>query len=343
VYIDEQENISDRQILNQLDILNRDFNLKNENLWLVPQAFIPFTTSTEIRFCLAAVGPDGQYTNGITRTLTSIQGIGNAFANEGRRRIHYQELGGQDAWDPTRYLNIWIGAMDGILGFGHFPGTAPFPEEDGIIIDPNYIGSTDLGGQTSQFDRGHTITHEMGHYLNVHHLWGPGSGSCETDDFVDDTPVQGGPYTGCPSHPRSSCGSEDMFMNFMDFTNDHCIAFFTPGQKQRMLATLSGPRLTITEQVTECNKISAETEKIEELYNTSYDPEQQVFIIHSNALLDSKTDVELFDVSGRLLQSSILDYQYSWVIQASGLPAGIYIILLKSAGRYDARKIFKPY
>ena len=88
----------------------------------------------------------------------------------------------------------------------------------------------------SPFDKGRTTTHEVGHYLNLRHIWG--DGRCNRDDFVSDTPTSDAPNYGCPSFPTTNCRSTDMTMNYMDYTNDACMNMFSVGQKTRMRGVL---------------------------------------------------------------------------------------------------------
>ncbi|HNL39730.1 MAG TPA: M43 family zinc metalloprotease [Saprospiraceae bacterium] len=239
VYNGSLENISDAQIQSQIDVLNNDYRLLNANASSIPAAFQPFAADVGLEFCLAGIDPQGQPTNGITRTATTWLNIGQIQAPDGSPRICYTALGGHDAWAPDQYLNIWVaGIGGGILGFGTLPGTAP-PEEEGVVIDPRYFGTTGLAALFPPHHLGRTATHEIGHYLGLFHIWGGNENVCNDDDEVDDTPVQRGPYFGCPAYPQYSCGNSVMFMNYMDYTDDACMSFFTLGQKARMWATLN--------------------------------------------------------------------------------------------------------
>ena len=235
-----EENISDEQILSQLDALNRDFQARND-LSIVPAGFRSRIANTEIAFCLAATGPDGQSSGGILRKQTQIRQIASHRTGD-RRTICYTELGGSDAWDPRYYLNIWIGSFGGLwVGEASVPGGLP-QSEDGIRIDPRYVGT--LGTATPPYHLGHSLTHEIGHYLGLQHLWGPANDNtdCTQDDGIADTPLQSKSYFGeCPQS-GFTCGTPDMTMNFMNWTNDACLAMFTPGQKQRMQEILKGVR-----------------------------------------------------------------------------------------------------
>jgi len=232
VWYDESENFTDLEIEAQIDALTADFRKLNNNTNLIPNPFKDLSADTEIEFCIANIDTNGVPRKGIIRKQTSLKNIGTP--TDGQLRICHTDLGGSDAWNPDEYVNIWVGQISPLAGRATFPGTAPSPFEDGVWIDPNAFGfiCTNSGG----LNLGRTLTHEMGHYFNLHHLWG--EGSCGSTDYVDDTPVQEKPSQGCPSHPKISCGSEDMFMNFMDYSNDECLAMFTKGQAERMLSVI---------------------------------------------------------------------------------------------------------
>mgnify|MGYP000067064432 CR=1 FL=1 len=220
VYNTSSENISDAQVLTQIDVLNDDFRRLNsdaDNTW--SQA-----ADTEIEFCMATIDPDGNATNGITRTATSKRSF---RTNDD---IKKSNKGGKDPWPAGDYLNIWVGDIsNGILGYAQFPGGNP--ATDGVVVDYLYFGT--IGTATAPFDLGRTGTHEVGHWLNLRHIWG--DGGCSVDDFVGDTPLSDGPNYGC-AEGHVSCGTTDMVQNYMDYSDDACMNLFTEGQKSRMLA-----------------------------------------------------------------------------------------------------------
>lgn len=218
-----QENLRDGQVLEQIEILNRDFNSENKDLRDVPEEFKPYIARKGIRFSLAAETPDGQPTSGITRHRTALEIVGTK-----------DELYGiAPAWDTERYLNIWVANTgDFLTGFGTYPGLVP-PERQGVVVHPKYVGYNN----SIRYNLGRVAVHEIGHYFGLDHTWGNDK-ACETDDGVEDTPLQQHSYKGCPAHPQATCGSDDMFMNFMDYVDDGCMVMFTQGQMERMLATL---------------------------------------------------------------------------------------------------------
>ncbi len=241
VHNTDGQNISDAQIQSQIDVINEDFRGLNAQFQNIQQNIWPQAADMEIEFFLATVDPDGNPTNGITRTQTNITSFGF------EETMKSTATGGQDPWDTSRYFNFWtVNLSGGLLGFAQFPGGTP--ETDGIVVGFNVFGSSaDDDGSfvlSPPFDRGRTATHEIGHFLNLRHIWG--DGPCGVDDFVDDTPEADSANGGCDIG-SSSCGSLDMVENYMDFSDDVCMGLFTEGQKNRMRATLEpgGPRSTL--------------------------------------------------------------------------------------------------
>jgi hypothetical protein len=220
IYNNSTENISDAQVLSQIDVLNEDFRRTNsdaDDTW--SQA-----TDSEIEFCMATSDPFGNATTGIVRTSTSVSAFGT------NDQMKFSSSGGADAWPTSDYLNIWVCDISGgILGYAQFPGGAA--STDGIVIDYQYFGT--VGTASAPFDLGRTATHEVGHWLNLRHIWG--DGSCSVDDFVSDTPTSNAANYGCDVG-SSACGSVDMVQNYMDYSDDACMNLYTVGQRNRMRA-----------------------------------------------------------------------------------------------------------
>ncbi len=158
------QNISDAQIFSQIDILNEDFRRKNEDTINTPSDFLQYASDCKINFCLARRDPNNNTTNGITRTYTN-----ETSFDITDKKIYYDSLGGKDAWNSEKYLNIWVANIDNLAGFSTFPGY-PFKEEDGVVVNYSYFGNT--GTASFPFNKGRTTTHEVGHWLNLIHIWG---------------------------------------------------------------------------------------------------------------------------------------------------------------------------
>jgi hypothetical protein len=185
---------------------------------------------------LATADPQGRATTGIVRKQT------NRNDWEMDDKIKFAAQGGDDAWDNRYYLNFWVGNLFNLLGYSSVPGGPA--EKDGVVIHVSAFGTVNTG---APYNLGRTAVHEVGHWLGLKHIWG--DAFCG-DDLVDDTPKQGNFTSGCPNGFRSSCSNGDMgdmYMNYMDYTNDACLNLFTNGQKQRMLSLFNtgGPRNSI--------------------------------------------------------------------------------------------------
>ena len=235
VYKTAAQNISDAQIHSQIDVLNEDFRKKNADVSTVPAVFQPLAADARIQFELATTDPDGNPTDGITRTSTSA----DSFTDDDQ--VKSSATGGADAWPADQYLNVWVCNLVPWLGYAQFPGGPA--STDGVVILHSAFGTT--GTAAAPFDLGRTTTHEVGHWLNLFHIWGDDSGGCAGTDLVADTPNQGGPNFGTPVFPTVSCSNGpngDMFMNFMDYVDDAVMVMFSYGQVTRMQSTLDGAR-----------------------------------------------------------------------------------------------------
>lgn len=226
LYNSTTQNISDAQILSQLQSLNNDYRRLNADASKVPVVFGGVAGDAKITFCLAKTDASGKPTTGIVRKFTTVQ---SWSTDDGMK---FSAQGGDNAWDPKRYLNIWVCNLFGrSLGYSSLPGSQS--DRDGVVIQYNAFGTT--GVLTVPFNKGRTLTHEIAHWLGLKHMWG--DGNCG-DDGIADTPPQQTFNNGCPSFPhKTSCSinsNGDMFMNFMDFTDDGCMNMFSKGQANKM-------------------------------------------------------------------------------------------------------------
>jgi hypothetical protein len=234
IYKNESEYVSVEQVMSQLEVLNQDFNRTNPDANLTPAQFQDVAADCNISFCLAQRTENNDTTSGITYTQTSVSSF-SLYDN----RIFQDSLGGKKIWNSSDYLNIYICDLTNALGFSSFPGGNP--NRDAVVVDFSNFGTIDVA---PPFNKGRTATHELGHWLDLYHIWG--GGNCSTDE-VDDTPSQETENYGCPTHPSPTCDNNgDMFQNYMDYTNDACMNLFTNGQKERMHATLNTERLGIS-------------------------------------------------------------------------------------------------
>jgi len=218
------ENISNAQIQSQIDVLNEDFAGTNADRTLLPSLFSSvFGGNTKIIFTWNS-------TTGLTRKSTKKT---SWSTNNDMKR---SSRGGIDPTSPTTKLNIWVCTIsNGILGYATFPGTSS--AIDGVVILNTAFGRT--GTVRAPFNKGRTTTHEVGHWLNLRHIWG--DATCGSDE-VGDTPTHNAPNYGCPAFPHlSTCAGTpvEMTMNYMDYSDDACMYMFSLGQVARMKATFA--------------------------------------------------------------------------------------------------------
>jgi hypothetical protein len=214
--------------------LNTDYNATNSDLRKVPSLFTPVIGKVGVRFVLA----------NIIRKATNVTSWGTDDA------MKKSNKGGINSTDPTHNLNLWVCNLgQNLLGYAQFPGGNS--ATDGVVILYSAFGSRAIyhqGTYIQTYDLGRTASHEVGHWMNLYHIWGDDGGRCTGSDRVDDTPNQGDLNFGCPTFPHISCSnSGDMSMNYMDYTDDACMYMFTKGQVDRMLAVFApkGPRAAI--------------------------------------------------------------------------------------------------
>ncbi len=241
LYNTAEQNVSDEKIIEQIDVLNNDYARKNQDAASTPSAFQSIAAGTGIQFCLAKRDPNGKPTTGIVRKFTTETAF--AIGDD----VKFNVSGGANAWPANDYLNLWICNLQGsLLGFATFPGSAA--ATDGVVIYYQTIGGPDKIGINNAYSLGRTLTHEVGHWLGLYHIWGDDGESCTGTDYVDDTPNQADEHYGVPVFPVISCNNNpngDMFMNFMDYTDDFGMNSFTTGQADVMSDVMQFDRVSL--------------------------------------------------------------------------------------------------
>jgi hypothetical protein len=245
---DEADNLPDAQLLSQVAVLNEDFRLRNADREAIPEAFRAEAADALVEFTLARRDPQGRATTGITRTRTPHAEFGYDGTAQATARLDELIKTGEHgvaAWPCEHYLNLWVCPLGGgLLGYAQFPGGPA--ATDGVVIRSSAFGR--VGALSADYNLGRTCTHEVGHWLDLLHIWGDDGQSCNGSDAVADTPNQAGANLGRPHFPHASCGNApdgDMFMDYMDYVDDDAMCMFTRGQVERMAATLAGPRASL--------------------------------------------------------------------------------------------------
>ena len=337
------QNISDAQVLSQIEALNKDFRKLNTDRDLVPNVFKSSAADARIMFCLAQVDPDGRPTTGILRRYSSKSSFGIDD-------MKFKTKGGSDAWNSSEYLNIWVCNISGrTLGYATFPGGDAL--KDGVVIHHSVFGT--VGGLRSNFNKGRTATHEIAHWLGIKHIWG--DADCGSDD-VNDTPPQSWYNYGCPDFPRKSfCSIDnngDMFMNFMDLTDDACMKMFTLGQTRAMrgMFALGAARNSFLRSY-KCDGSLASGAplpqdtlpiiKKADIVQLYPNPVLDWVSIESKEIntLQGKT-VAIFSVEGKLIQTLLLSSNRE-KIWLGKLAAGIYLLKIGQGAEQQQIKLVK--
>ena len=338
LYSSAAHNISDTRLLAQLDVLNKDFAKKNADTTIIPAAFKPFAAGTEIQFCLAKRDPNGNSHTGINRVSTTVTSWSTNNA------IKYTAQGGADAWNRNKYLNIWVGNLGGgLLGYAQFPGGGT--ATDGVVCLYSSVGGPTAPGTANPYHLGRTATHEVGHWLGLYHIWG--DATCGNDQ-VADTPTQQTSNGGCPTYPKLTCGnttSGDMFMNFMDYTNDACMVMFTAGQGTRMngvAGLLSASRSALATS-NGCQIVVGinEVDQLASLVNIFPNPSNGIFNISTDGLTYKNISISVYNLVGeKIIDLSTLDPQTrNYQINLDELSKGIYQVNIALDNRVVTKRI----
>jgi len=269
VWKNAAENLDDSIILDQLRILNEDFNRHNADSVNLRTFFQPEAGSPRIQFELAE----------IIRVQTDVEFAVDLLGTNLLPEVKADILGGSNAWDPEQYLNIWVCKIQPIIIFGievgqilgfAFPPNnlpnwpensgAPDPFEDGVVIDYRVFGSNnpnpiEVAGSGIIDVKGRTPVHEVGHYFGLRHIWGDGgllgANDCAQSDGIDDTPFANAQSAFDCDTTKNTCTQtethynadvHDLIENYMDYSSETCMNMFTKGQSELMRNVLLGPR-----------------------------------------------------------------------------------------------------
>jgi hypothetical protein len=327
--------ISESEIYFQIDKLNEAFSGQNYDLSCVPLEFLPFIGKSNIRFCLGYRLKDGEKERGMIFKTTDFENFGDELTESSnqRKKVKHDSYGGSDQWDSDKYINVWISELSFFEGITDPLGLPEdLKNEEGIVIDLEVIDIS---------KKGKVLVHEMGHYFSLLHIWGNKDGECTEDDGIDDTPQQSGPYYGCPHSLQYSCNTSNMYVNYMDYTNEYCSLMFTKEQVKRMENCISIIRPELMKQDNCYSFVPAENflNDIFVLQDAGY-----ISIIYEN-IKHPDIKVSLYSTSGeKVLSSVIKDGETSYSIDKVNISSGIYILYLETEKMYDFRKlvIFMP-
>jgi hypothetical protein len=353
-----EQNINDSIVLNQIQTLNLDYNRWNGDTVNMRSEFDMIAGSPNIRLRLATIDPNGNPTTGITRTASTKFSFGDiSVFTQGDfgplEEVKSTQDGGIDPWDQSRYLNIWVCNMEilgmtALLGYAtppanlpNWPGNPTAGMKDGVVIQYQAFGSNNpnslLLGGSSYNVVGRTLSHEVGHYLGLRHIWG--DGDCTNQDGIDDTPNAIDQSDGCDTTVNSCVDNiqgidlPDMLENYMDYSNEDCQNSFTKGQVDLMHGVLENQRYDLVYN----NPASV---KKEELLASIYPNPTANYLNISidNGLIST---VEVYNTYGQMLTTSV---QKSATVQmdVSVLSQGVYFVkILTDSGSFAVKRFVK--
>lgn len=330
-----QGNIPNSQIQNQLDIINEDF----QALAGTPGAN---GTNAMVQFVLATEDPNGQPTNGITRSTN------NTWFNDGGS--YWNSL----AWDPNTYINIYCNSASGNLGYVPFlPQTGTVgSNSDRVVVLWDTVGRNAPYGPP--YDQGRTVTHELGHYFGLEHTFTGGCASanppnCYTSgDLICDTNSEQSPTFGCPN--KTSCSSADPIDNYMDYSDDTCMEMFTPEQVNRIRCTIENWRPGLILNTAVSANLVAESATFNLLHQNQPNPFGAKTQISFDLPQSSRATLRVLDIAGRTVrtltnaQLGAGRHAFSWDgTDQSNTPvaAGVYFYSLSTPAGDETRRMVK--
>ncbi len=348
VYITPAQNISDQQIYSQIAILNQDYRRLNVDTINTPTVFDSIAADIGIEFCLATLDPNGNPTNGITRT-SSTGGSFGAFFNPLTEDVKSNATGGIDPWPTNQYLNIWVcNLFPGLLGYAQFPGGAP--ATDGVTITYTAFGNMGTVVAPSLFGR--TASHECGHWFGLFHIWGDDTDCTTGSDSIPDTPNASSASASDCNVNLNSCSNEDpywgtfdpndMVQNYMDYSHDSCMNMFTLGQKARMMSFLftDSSRFALFSSPAGCNPAGVHDFSFDQFFQLYPNPTNGEVLISYFGKWSSEMSMEIIDIAGRTVMAKQVNV-YNYSIDLGTLPSGIYTIRFIGDGGVAMKKIVK--
>ncbi len=335
LYFNSTQNLPDSVLQHQLDVLNEDFNATNADIVNVPAVWQPLIGDMDITFTLATTDPQGNPSTGIERRQTTSVTFPQTNA-------HSFAAGGLDPWPDSNYINIWVYNLpSALLGFATFPDANPSTLQ---YLDMDYImiGRNDPNNQ-APYNLGRITTHEMAHFFGLQHIWGDDGSACTGTDNIADTPNQADENYGNPgvgtiiTDACTPTAPGVMWMNYLDFTDDAAMCFFTQGQVVALhnnintyfpsFGNLAGIRPIFAED--------------QSRYSVFPSPSATGIFQVNRKDYNATTSVEVYDLQGRGLMPSQYFENGSTTMQIdlSAYPDGIYSVVIRSGEVMETKRV----
>jgi hypothetical protein len=331
VYKFANQNINDSCLLQQLAVLNEDYNKQNADTAYIPPVWQPLAANLGIHFALATVDPSGNPTTGIERFQTTTTSFNT------NDYVKHTATGGLNAWPDSIYLNIWVCNLSGgLLGYSQYPGGPD--ATDGVVLHYGVTGLT-CATAYAPFNKGRTGTFEVARWFGMRAMTGGGT-MCTDNDTVYDTPSMQydavgtiAPFTVITDVCQPTAPGT-MWMNFMTYADDASKYFFTNGQKDVAWYVLNNFRMGML--TTSVRNVIAQ-EKVILIYPS---PTSGKLTVHFSAPVEKGTSISIHNTLGQLIATMPVEEQKTDIeLDLSGNIAGMYFITINSQEQQITKRV----
>lgn len=361
LYNNANENIHDSLIYNQIKELNLAYRKLTPDTSRIRTVFKPIAADVRVQFKLATVDPNGNPTNGINRRYTTKTTFARNIYGSYTTDMKDSTKGGVRAWDPVRYLNIWVCDMEYpnylaiVYGFATPPTGAPNWDntgnvtkdtndfESGVVLHYKVTGKKNPLSPL-KYTEAKTAVHEVGHYLGLRHTWGDGTSAtgCSVDDGIFDTPNSRYSNSTCTGQNTCNDGAgdkPDQTENYMDYALDGCAAMFTLQQAYMMRYVLNNFRKTLPYRNISSDTIQTPlpVDRSVKVYPNPVDDASKLNI-HIQEAQSLVYSVNITDACGRQVLYRSFTSNQVFDIDLSGMASALYFVIIKDASGQIIRK-----